>query len=343
VAYIGVDGNVWLVNAMDLEQVQLTQDAAGYSTTTENTPVVIYQRPRWSSDGMLLAYERQDGQPTDSGFNFQNSLWVFNLATKESRSVLQGEQLAGFDWKPGTHLIAFGQSIDPNYFSRQGPNAEFAKGLRQINVDSGETVDLVQPERGLHLAIPKWSPDGRFISFREIYIMEGSGKFAVYDLAAQSYLSWDDEPVGGYTWSRDGETIVYDDLTYIPEGDEALYIRPRAGGDSRRLSPQIENGYAYSPVYAPDSEVLAYLADMDAFDGNLVSLFIIESPDQEPREIGQYENAGYLSWTPGWHHIVLTQGPFDNAEILLISPYDGSVTVLANGSEPQWNPAAGLQ
>lgn len=338
VAFIGDDGNIWLVNAINGELVQITMDAAGYPMdVNDQSPVVQFQRPKWSSDGILLAYERQDAEKIDEGYSFQFSLWVYNLDTGETNPIHQGEQMVGFDWKPGTHSIAYGQAFDPNYFARHGTEASLAKGLRQIDVDSGETIDLVQPERGFHLVAPVWSPDGRFLSFQEVYLMEGSGKFGYFDFEADEYVAWD-EPIGGYSWGRNGETIAYDLLTYVAQGTESIWVEPREGGDPTRLSLQIDNGYAYSPVYSPMSDWLVYLADLDGIDANMATLFIVDAAGGQPRELGTFENTGFLSWTPDGYHLLMTRGPWDNSEILLLSTTDGSLRVLAEGSQPVWNP-----
>jgi len=338
VAFIGDDGNVWMVNASGGEQVQITTDAAGYSTDIENqTTVIQYQGPQWSSDGLLLAYEQQVGEPIDSGYSFQHGLWVYNLDNGQASQILQDEQAVGFDWKPGTHNIAYGQPFDPNYFARHGTEPTLAKGLAQIDVDSREKIELVQPERGLHLVAPVWSPDGRFLSFQEVYLMEGSGKFGFYDFESGEYIAWD-EPIGGYSWGRNGETIAYDLLTYVAQGTEAIWVEPREGGDPTRLSLQIDNGFAYSPVYSPEGDRLVYLADLDGLDANMATLFVVDAAVGEPRELGTFDSAGYLSWTADGYHLLMTRGPWDNSEILLLSTTDGSLRVLAVGSQPAWNP-----
>lgn len=339
VAYIGLDGNVWMTDYEGKEQVQITFDAADYSS---GGPVVVYQRPKWSSDGMLLGYERQEGTPVESGYTFGFSLWVYDLAKAEANPVYQGG-LTSYDWKPGTHQVAFTYDIDPNYFGMRPELAsDLAKGVSLLDVETGEVTDQVQPERGYHLVDPRWSPDGRFISFREVYLQEGSGMFAYYDLAGQEYFAWD-EPIGAYSWSHDGEVILYDTLTYVPQGNEAIYTRPRAGGESMQFSPLYEIGYAYSPVYSANSELVAYLADFGSPESRTRTLYYTETANGQPVSLGEFEDAGYLSFTAGWPHILMTQGPWDNAEIILVSPTQGTVQVLAHGSQPVWNPALTLQ
>ena len=90
-------------------------------------------------------------------------------------------------WKPQTHIIAYGEMTDPNYFTGRGKvDASLAKGILGLDVDSGETLELVKPQ-GFSLVNPKWSADGRFLSFDEVYLMEGRGNFAYYDFEKGEY------------------------------------------------------------------------------------------------------------------------------------------------------------
>ena len=60
--------------------------------------------------------------------------------------------------------------MEMDYFLTRGqPDAALATGIRAIDMDSEETLELVTPERGYALYGPDWSPDGRFLAFEEIF------------------------------------------------------------------------------------------------------------------------------------------------------------------------------
>jgi Tol biopolymer transport system component len=154
--------------------------------------VISYYFPRISSDGRYIAARRDAGVPVSDGVQYEFGLYVYDTETLESRAVYEDVNLipAGFDWKPGTHLLAYGIGSDPNYFITRGqPDAALATGISAIDLDSGESSLLVGPEKGLTLILPTWSPDGRFLSFDELIYMEGRGPFAYYDFEAQQYVS----------------------------------------------------------------------------------------------------------------------------------------------------------
>jgi hypothetical protein len=81
--------------------------------------------------------------------------------------------------------LAYIPELEGEYFTTRGdkPDSTYAKGIIGFEVDSGETVELVKPERGYALYGPVWSPDGRFLSFNELLYMEGRGPFAYYDFS----------------------------------------------------------------------------------------------------------------------------------------------------------------
>ncbi len=62
-----------------------------------------------------------------------------------------------------------------------------------------------------------------------------------------------------YDWSPDGSQIAYDRLTYSPTGTERIFTRPRLDGAEQQISPDLDQGYAFYPVYSPDGMQIAYL------------------------------------------------------------------------------------
>ena len=140
---------------------------SSFSTVFDSVEVV-YSYPLLSSDDTLLAYYMSVSTPSASGYDSTYGVWVKNLITGEDRQIMDG-RFAGMAWKPGTHLLAYGTAVDENYFITRGqPDPEMAIGIRAIDLDNAETLELVAPERGYALSGPNWSPDGRFLAFSEV-------------------------------------------------------------------------------------------------------------------------------------------------------------------------------
>jgi len=328
--YLGPDSNVWVLEAGSETPRQLTFDA---NLIGGDSLAVEYGNPRLSSDGTLLAYSRQVGTPVASGYDFTTGLWVTNLTTDEQRQIMDG-RTTGLAWKPGTHLLAYGTAVDGNYFITRGqPDAALANGINAIDLDSGETLELVAPERGYTLNGPLWSPDGRFLAYEEVFNMEGSGLFAYYDLEGQEYVAWD-EPVGRVSWSPDGEVLTYARHTYAANGEERLYLRPRQGAE-QLLGPDYDGpAYATYPIFSPAGDQIAYIAYLDGPMTDFASIMVLDLAGGEPKSLGQFEGVWELAWTPDGSHVVFSFGPWESSQIIALNLADGSQTVLAAGSQP---------
>jgi Tol biopolymer transport system component len=329
-AYLGPDGNVWVLEAGSETAKQMTFDA---NRAGGDSAAIEYGSLSLSSDGTLLAYRQDVGTPIASGYDFTTGVWVTNLTTGEQRQILD-RRPAGMAWKPGTHLLAYGTGMDLDYFISLGdPDSELATGIHTIDLDSGETLELVAPERGYTLSSPNWSLDGRFLAFAEVDNMEGSGLFAYYDLEGQEYVAWD-EPVGRASWSPDGSLLTYDRITYVATGEERLYIRPPQGSE-QLLGPDYDGpAFAQQPVFSPAGDQIAYIAKLDGPMTDMATIMVIDIAGGEPRALGQFEDVWELAWVPDGSQVVFAFGHWESRQIMALNVVDGSQTVLAAGSQP---------
>ena len=83
-AFIGNDGNLRLMERLSGETRQLTSDAAAMGSGDGLS--IQYWNPKWSSDGTLLAYQRDVGTPVDSGYTLVYELWVYQMASGATSS-----------------------------------------------------------------------------------------------------------------------------------------------------------------------------------------------------------------------------------------------------------------
>ena len=210
------------------------------------------------------------------------------------------------------------------FISRGDPDSDLATGIRTIDLDSGETHDLVAPERGYALSSPNWSPDGRFLAFSESVSME-TGMFAYYDLENQEYVAWDDY-VGRASWSPDGSLLTYDRIYYVPTGEERLYLRPRLG-DEQLLGPDYEGpAYASQPVFSPARDQIAYLAILEGPMSDFATIMVLDLSGGEPKSLGQFEDVWEFSWVPDRTHLVFSFGLYPSRHIIALDISDGSQT-----------------
>ncbi|MEM5773422.1 MAG: hypothetical protein AAGU05_00365, partial [Anaerolineaceae bacterium] len=249
VAYIGEDGNVWLLDRAGGGAQQITTDAVLMTAGSTAEPI-RYCCLGWSSDGLLLSYMREESVAVEGAYNYVYTFTVFDTAAHTGRAVLEGQPTVGYAWKPGSHLIAYGQPVDMRYWtSREAVPSQYAQGIWQLDAETGETVELAPAERGYTLVMPVWSGDGRYLAFEEIRLMEGRGDFAFFDLETGRYHALE-RVLGSYTWSPDGSRLAYDQIGYIPMGGERIWINTPDGGQESPFSPLFDEAwYAFAPSF----------------------------------------------------------------------------------------------
>jgi len=325
IAYIGQDHNMWFLEEGSQTPRQLTFDAklGGDGATVE------YLSPSLSSDGALLAYKLQIGTPNANGHEYIFEVWVMNLATGEQSRILD-RRSGGMAWKPGTHTLAYGIGLELEYFvSLSNPPSRLSTGIYTTDLDSGETLELVAPERGYALSGPDWSLDGRFLSFSEVNNMEGSGLFAYYDIEGEEYVAWD-EAVGNTSWSPDGSLLAYARIVYVPTGDERLYLRPRQGRE-QLIGPEFGGpAFAHQPVFSPAGDQIAYLYQEEAMS-DFATIMVLDLDNEQSKSLGQFEDVWEFAWTPDGSQLVFSFGIYPDRQITAINVEDGSQTILAAG------------
>lgn len=339
IAYIAVDGNLWMVDRVSGERLQLTQDGAPAAAPPGDTGVTVnYRSPQWSFDGRYLAYQKELFTPQPQGLNYSSELWVYDMDSSDARLLIEDQIINGFDWQPGAHKLVYGMPVEPDYFTGRGQvNTAAAHGLWSLDVDSGENSELVPPEGGFSLINPVWWGEGRFLTFEEIYLMEGRGRFAYYDFETGQYMSWE-EPVGGHSLDESGARLAYDTLVYIPTGTERIWMRDLEGGEPQPVSPEYEPGYAYNPVFSPQGDRLAYLASLEGPESQEIALFVIDPDGGEPQHLGLFEQPQNLSWSPDGSRLIFSAGPYDQPQLMEAAVESGEVRNLGGGSQPAWQP-----
>ena len=329
--YIGGDGNVWVHPGIGERPKQITTDATGRSESSDAGENITYNFPQISSDGRWIAYRRDVGTPSGSGMQYTFGLWVHNLETEKSEQVL--DELPGsFTWRPGTHQLTFAPAVSENYFTGNPPDASLAQGAMGLDVDTGKTTELVQPERGYSLAAFRWSLDGRYLGFDELVYIEGRGPFGYYDFNKNTYVSWE-EQIGNYAWHPAESRIYYDYLTYVATGTEEIFYRELEAEKEEKLTDYTtESEYAFWPVVSPDGDQIAYLAGQEGLDNQTYQLMIQDFAGGEPDSLGSFVSVLNLSWSPDGSTLLFSAGPWDNQKVMAVNVSDGSATALGLGT-----------
>jgi Tol biopolymer transport system component len=190
----------------------------------------------------------------------------------------------------------------------------------------------VKPQHGYALYNPQWSPDGKLLGFDEVTYMEGRGKFAYYDFEKGSYVAWD-ERIGNYVFSPDHSHVIYDRLTYVPQGTEQIFTRPLLDGTEQPLIHfPSQTEYAFWPVLSPSGDQIAYLASLDGSDSQTYMLFVQKFDGSEPTALGKFDGVLNLAWSHDESWLVFSAGPWDAQKVMAVRVADGSTTVLGRGT-----------
>ncbi len=334
IVYVGNQGNLWVLSLPDGESIQLTTDA----TTPEGDGTVpdlmiTYSLPKISSDGRYVAVRRDEGHAVEYGLDFSFSLMVYDVETTEAVQVYDQHSI-GYDWKPGSNLLAFAPAFSEEYFATRGqPDASFAESILGFDMETRTAGELVPPEGGYALSSPVWSPDGRYLAFQEVLGYEGSGYFAYYDFESSTYQSWE-EAIGLFDWSPDGTKIIYDRLTYTATGDERIFIRDLIGGAEQMITTDITSGYGFAPAFSPHGDRIAYFAHDGVRDFEVYSLYIRILSGGDTVKIGEFSNIDQPEWSTDGSLLIFSSGTYGSQQIIKVSVEDSSYSVVAEGSFP---------
>jgi len=336
VAFVGLDGNVQLVDPLNDDQKMLTKDGLSMNTTSPD-PYIQYSNPTWSSDGLFLAFKKTIITTLPDRQTYQDSLIVYKINEDESFEILNGETFTGFSWRPGTHVISYSLMTDPNYFTARGTVDEsLAKGIMGFDIDTMQSMELVSPQ-GYNLVWPHWSPDGRFVGFDEILYMEGRGNFAYYDFEDQEYVSWD-RPIGVYDWSRDGENLVYDYLTYAPNGEERIFINDRYDEDETQIADTEANYYLSNPLFSPNGGQIIYKETDLTLDANATQLVVMNLESEHKEIILESADVFDVIWSTDGEMVLVVIGPYNSPALMEVNLYDLTTREIGNGWWPAWQP-----
>jgi len=214
------------------------------------------------------------------------------------------------------------------YVKKQGRNSE----IRTITFD-GSAQKQVTNYNSLTLA-PRWSPDGKWISFTsyragnpDFYIASQKGG------AGKKISSYPGLNLSG-AWSPDGRKIL---LTLSKDGNQEIYAMDSTGGYLQRLT--YDYGIDVSPVWSPDGKSIAFVSSR----AGSPQIYIMDSDGRNVRRLtreGNYNTSP--SWSPKGNRIAYESIVGGVFQIFTISA-DGTnpQQVTSQGGEhkhPSWSP-----
>ena len=261
--------------------------------------------PAWSPDGRRLAFG-----PAKVGAGASRVLSVINADGSDERSLAPlGDDFGlPFAWSPdGATLLFF--DIDAVH----GP------AMWMADVASGEVTNL-GPGQG-----PRWSPDGRHISFKRA--VEGLDAADPRALTEVIYvMSLDDGEIAEFgrasdaIWSPDGSTVL------LQQAVGELLIA-NADGTNPRL---LVRGWA--PVWSPDGSRIVFA---DGHDDAGVPL--LAAIDLHGEVLWSGAAGASPSWSPDGTRLAVELS-YPEPEVKVLDAATGAVLWRGEGSQPAWRP-----
>ena len=260
----------------------------------------VLGHPRWSPDGLKLAFSGQFAAPAPS-----TPCWWYDVTCQLKIFVANADGSGGLthltdslswnsadpEWSPDGSRIAFTYRFDEidDAYSIEVMNAD-GSGKRQVAYPSRWQTDLYMA--------PTWSPDGRSLAFQFMsFTSNGAGmsQILITDLADSrlrtlvpafaTVFQWSASGASGPEWSPDGSRLLF-------RNDRGLAVAPLDGSAITQLTADLSDGMA---SWTPQGRILF----TRAVDG--VSRIHIMNADGSgvamlPQPAG---NNYWPSWAPG--------------------------------------------
>ncbi len=263
--------------------------------------------------------------------DMENKIWLVNIDGTQNEKISECENAicSGLVWSPD------GSSVAYEHIGLSGDNATGLPTLWWIDLNTGVDKPLFQ-ESQLPAANPRWSPDGKWISYAtsesvRLYNLENGESRTIHSLLGTSA-----------NWSADGERVLFRDV--IIQDNQfitQLFIYELSSETITNISPDIgfENILA---AWSPDGEWIAVVRrDLSVPRGDQV--WVMRADGSEARAVTNTPAVlhGSLNWSPDGSYIlydlyVLDSFPLESG-LQVVDVESGEITDLEiKGYNPKW-------
>ncbi len=325
IAYVGTDGNIW---------VRLGGGDSAFPVTYDASESKRYASPRWSPDGLKLAYCQLNSQDGGGGqlYVSRSGEWQPFLLTEDlyCKSMPGGS----LSWSPDGRQIVYARTFEYTAQSSSAPWDPY-NGIWAVDAITGEVSELIQPPGSNPLVSPQWSPDGEWIKLYEIAYIEGLGVFRIWNNETGSLDSWlglDGEVFPGFSgWSSDGSQIVFDVVTYVGFPGAGLYTASPSGEGLTKIYSN-SNRVAMYPLWSPDGKYIAFEASK--YGGESARIILVTPDGSEQLEIYSGETSAIpLAWSPTGSQLLFASREEDHFNLHLYDIESGMRSQLGVAGE----------
>ena len=305
IAYIGLDGNVYISDQAGRNLTQITDDAK--LPDSQSGEFRFYQYPTWSADSSRLAMVGVSGIGEEQ---LLSEMFVITMEEDGLQTVYSNESRHPFYvyWSPDNETVSFlstdssGQSIL----------------LQSVSVNGGDpiVIDVGSPYYW------SWAPDGTTM------IVHTGGAATSTAPEHMSFLHMDTEIVEDTldsipasfqapAWSPDGSRIL---LTRLSEDNKKEIVITDSAGKFEQAVAEfpINTSFAWSP----DSNLVAYIeGNRETTAGTLGTLHVLDLETSE--DFFQDEDVFAFFWSPSSRKLAyfkprLVEGESADQQVLLL-------------------------
>ena len=323
IAYVGADGNIWVLRGDGSMPVQVTRDA---------TASRRYHAPRWSPDGARLAYcvtEQADESKGGLYISWTGEWLPFLIA----QDVYCKDGSTGlFDWSLDGSKILYSRYFE--YTGDAGVVWDPYYGIWEANIVSGAQTEAVPPPGGNPLISPDLSPDGRWVRFYELIYIEGLGVLRTWQTETGTLAGWLGTSTqlfpGLSNWSPDGSQIIFDQVTYAGFPGAGLFVTAPDGSDLRQVYSRADSA-AYHPIWSPDGQNIVFvLSSFNRDAQGSARLALIDPQGENLRQV--YTGPDSITpvvWSPSGSQLIFAFSEDSAINLLLYDLASDTNTILA--------------
>lgn len=292
IAYVGVDGDIYMLFGETGQRIQLTNDADQY----------YYRNLQFSPDHHHLAYLKSDPQKGE----FRFDLHVMNIADKMTRMLV--EDVENYDFSPDGQSIAFGYAMSINC---QAADKNTARGIWEVSLVTGQLEELIPASANTPNDSPAFSFDGQWLSYREYPCFSSGFITHVWSVESHKDIKLG---IGDLNWVPNDNLLTWSEDTSWSGGEIAGVIMRSPDQQDDQLIYQDKNMTALASVWSPDMNWIAIVLGTPIESGGFFDpsemehrLVLVQPDGSQMREISSALDFGFrLIWSPNSEQLIFT-------------------------------------
>ncbi len=377
IAYVGGDGNMYVVDQSGKSPQAITDDAD--LDESGSGAVRYYQYPTWSLDGNQLAFVAVVGEGAERA---QSEMFAWNVDEEQLEKIYSSENEHPFYlyWSPNNNAVSFlssgasGQSIllqsisvndgertildvgSPYYWS-WAPNGStmivhaggaetspVPEHIAFLQTDSGIIEDGLEAASASFQA-PAWSPDGSRILLTRVNDEEENEIILADSAGAYQETLATFDVNAAFAWSPDNQLVAY------IEGEQAI----SAGTlgtlhvmDVNASEDFFQDEDVFAFFWSPNSRKLAYfkpfLVEGSGATGQqlLLQLHVLDVVSGESQELFNFQPSnqfsGVLPYFDQYHQSATIWSPDSNNLVLSFVDAEGNAGIAVVAASGQLEP-----